>query len=172
MTETFIMDATAIPTPVTYDVVATEKLASMPGVDFVQKMFAGELPSPPIMENVAPFDCTAEPGVVTLHSVPGFRHYNPIGSVHGGYAAILLDSAMGLAVHSALPAGTGYTTLEFKISFIRAMTKDSGTVRTEGKILNVGRRAATAEARIVDSKGRLIAHATTTCLIFEIPNAT
>jgi uncharacterized protein (TIGR00369 family) len=152
-----------------YDAVPTSLMASMSGLDFVRKMFAGELPQPPIMENVEPFDSTAEPGVVVFHSVPGFRHYNPIGSVHGGYAAILLDSAMGLAVHSMLPVGTGYTTLEFKISFIRGMSKDSGTVRTEGRTLNVGRRAATAEARITDSKGRLIAHATTTCLVFEIP---
>jgi uncharacterized protein (TIGR00369 family) len=156
------------PAPI-YDVVATALMASMPGIDFVRKIFAGELPEPPIMENVAPFDCSAEPGVVVLHSVPGFRHYNPIGSVHGGYAAILLDSAMGLAVHSMLPPGSGYTTLEFKISFIRGMSKDSGTVRTEGRTLNVGRRAATAEARITDAGGRLLAHATTTCLVFEIP---
>jgi uncharacterized protein (TIGR00369 family) len=155
-----------------YDVVDTQQMASMPGVDFVRKIFAGELPEPPIMENIAPFDCTADFGVVVLHSVPGFRHYNPIGSVHGGYAATLLDSAMGLAVHTALPPGSGYTTLEFKVSFIKGMTKDSGTVRTEGRTLNVGRRAATAEARITDSKGRLLAHATTTCLVFEIPTGT
>jgi uncharacterized protein (TIGR00369 family) len=92
--------------------------------------------------------------------------------VHGGYAATLLDSAMGLAVHSTLPAGSGYTTLEFKVSFIRGMTKDTGPVRTEGRTLNVGRRAATAEARITDAKGRLLAHATTTCLVFEMPNTT
>ena len=157
---------------VTYDVVPTAQMAGMSGLDFVQKMFAGELPSPPIMENIAPFDCTAEAGTVVLHSVPGFRHYNPIGSVHGGYAATLLDSAMGLCVHTMLPPGTGYTTLEFKISFIRGMSTDSGTVRTEGKVLNAGRRAATAEARITDAQGRLLAHATTTCLIFEIPGGT
>jgi uncharacterized protein (TIGR00369 family) len=141
----------------------------MPGIDFVRSIFDGRLPEPPIMEGVELFDCSAEPGAVVLHSVPGIRHYNPIGSVHGGYAAILLDSAMGLALHSTLPAGTGYTTLEFKISFIRGMSKDTGTVRTEGKVFNVGRRAATAEARILDGKGRLLAHATTTCLVFEIP---
>jgi uncharacterized protein (TIGR00369 family) len=154
-----------------YGVTPTAIMAAMPGIDFVRKIFAGELPEPPIMENVAPFDCSAEPGIVVLHSVPGFRHYNPIGSVHGGYAAILLDSAMGLAVHSMLPAGSGYTTLEFKISFIRGMSRDSGTVRTEGRTLNVGRRAATAEARITDAQGRLLAHATTTCLVFAIPPA-
>ncbi len=152
-----------------FGVVSPAVLASMSGLDFVRKIFAGELPQPPIMENVEPFDCTAYNGHVVLHSIPGIRHYNPIGSVHGGYAAILLDSAMGLAVHSALPQGSGYTTLEFKISFIRGMSKTSGTVRTEGKILNVGRRAATAEARIIDDKDRLLAHATTTCLVFELP---
>ena len=155
-----------------YGVTPTAIMASMPGLDFVRAIFSGKLPEPPIMQTVEPFDCTAEPGVVVIHSVPGFRHYNPIGSVHGGYAATLLDSAMGLAVHSMLPAGTGYTTLEFKISFIRGMTDDTGPVRSEGRTLNVGRRAATAEGRITDAKGRLLAHATTTCLVFEIPKET
>src|SRR5216683_174764 len=151
-----------------YGVTPTEVMAAMAGIDFVRAIFDGKLPAPPIMQSIEPFDSTAEPGVVVMHSIPGFRHYNPIGSVHGGYAATLLDSAMGLAVHSMLPVGTGYTTLEFKVSFIKGMTKDSGPVRTEGHTLNVGRRAATAEARITDSKGRLLAHATTTCLVFEI----
>ena len=152
-----------------FGVTPVEVMASMSGLDFVRAMFAGKLPTPPIMQTVEPFDQIADPGVVAFYSIPGFRHYNPIGSVHGGYAAILLDSAMGLAVQTTLPAGTGYTTLEFKISFIRGMNKDSGVVRTEGKVLNAGRRAATAEARITDAKGKLLAHATTTCLVFEIP---
>ena len=154
---------------VEYGVTPTSVMASMTGIDFVRAFFAGKLPAPPIMQTIEPFDQAAELGHVVIHSVPGFRHYNPIGSVHGGYAATLLDSAMGLAVHTALPAGSGYTTLEFKVSFIKGMTKDTGAVRTEGKTLSVGRRAATAEARITDSKGRLLAHATTTCLVFEIP---
>ncbi len=152
-----------------YGVTPAEVMASMPGLDFVRAIFSGKLREPPIMQTVEPFDCTAEPGVVVINSIPGVRHYNPIGSVHGGYAATLLDSAMGLAVHSMLPRGTGYTTLEFKISFIRGMTKDTGPVRSEGRTLSVGRRAATAEARITDAKGRLLAHATTTCLVFELP---
>jgi uncharacterized protein (TIGR00369 family) len=160
-------DATA--PKIEYGVTPTEVMAAMAGIDFVRAIFDGRLPAPPIMQTIEPFDSTAEPGVVVMYSTPGFRHYNPIGSVHGGYAATLLDSAMGLAVHSALPAGSGYTTLEFKVSFIKGMTRDSGPVRTEGRILNVGRRAATAEARITDTKGRLLAHATTTCLVFEIP---
>ena len=154
---------------VEYGVTPTHIMAAMPGIDFVRAIFAGKLPTPPIMQSIEPFDSTAEPGVITFHSIPGFRHYNPIGSVHGSYAAALLDSAMGMAVHSMLPAGTGYTTLEFKISFIRGMTEDTGPVRSEGRTLNVGRRAATAEGRITDAKGRLLAHATTTCLVFELP---
>jgi hypothetical protein len=98
-----------------YDVVPVDVMASMSGLDLVRAIFARRLPEPPIMQTVEPFDCTAEPGIVVIHSVPALRHCNPIGSVHGGYAAILLDSAMGLAVKTTLPAGTGYTTLEFKI---------------------------------------------------------
>ena len=157
--------------PIEYGVVSIEKMASMPGLNFVRGIFARQLPEPPIMQTVEPFDCSAETGVVVIHSVPGLRHYNPIGSVHGGYAAILLDSAMGLAVQTTLPAGNGYTTLEFKISFVRGMSEASGTVRTEGRVLNAGRRVATAEARITDAKGRLLAHATTTCLVFPIVGA-
>ena len=158
---------TAIPTK--FGVTPIEMLASMSGIDFARGVFDGKLPAPPIMEAIEPFDCTAEPGVVAMHSIPAFRHYNPIGSVHGGYAATLLDSVMGMAIHTLLPAGAGYTTLEFKISFIKAMTTETGAIRTEGRTLNVGRRTATAEARITDAEGRLLAHATTTCLIFEMP---
>ena len=166
------MEDSAATPKIEYGVTPTQVMASMSGLDFVRGIFEGKLPSPPIMQSVEPFDSTAEHGHVVFHSVPGFRHYNPIGSVHGGYAAILLDSAMGLAVQTTLPAGTGYTTLEFKISFVRGMSQDTGPVRTEGKTLNVGRRAATAEARITDASGRLLAHATTTCLVFEIPKGT
>jgi uncharacterized protein (TIGR00369 family) len=163
------MDQRASP-KVKYDVTAPEVMASMAGLDFVRAIFDGSLPTPPIMQTIEPFDSTAEQGVVVIHSIPGFRHYNPIGSVHGGYAATLLDSAMGLAIHTMLPPGTGYTTLEFKISFIKGMTHDTGPVRSEGRTLSVGRRTATAEGRITDAKGRLLAHATTTCLVFEMPN--
>jgi uncharacterized protein (TIGR00369 family) len=155
-----------------YGVTPLAVMASMTGLDFVRAMFGGKLPPPPIMQTIEPYDQVADNGAVAFSSVPGFRHYNPIGSVHGGYAATLLDSAMGLAVHTTLPAGSGYTTLEFKVSFIRGMTKDTGPVRTEGKVLNAGRRAATAEARIIDAAGKLLAHATTTCLVFEIPKGT
>src|SRR6201986_5680448 len=131
---------------VEYGVTPTDVMASMKGIDLIRATFDGTLPAPPIMQNIEPYDHKAEPGVVSFSSVPGLRHYNPIGSVHGGYAATLLDSAMGRAVHTMCPQGIGYTTLEFKVSFIKGMTSDSGAVRTEGKTMSFGRRAATAEA--------------------------
>ena len=104
------------------------------------------------MQTVEPFDCTVEPGAVMIHSMPGLRHYNPIGSVHGGYAAILLNSAMGLAVQSTLPVGSGYTTLEFKISFVRGMSETSGVIgrgpRTQRGPPRRYRRGATPMQRI------------------------
>ena len=150
---------------VEYGVTPTHIMASMTGLDFVRGIFEGKLPAPPIMQNVEPFDSTAEHGHVVFHSVPGFRHYNPIGSVHGGYAAILLDSAMGLAVHTALPAGTGYTTLETKGNFTRAITPTTGRVRAEGKVVAHGRKVITAEGWLRTADGTLLAHGTSTLLV-------
>ena len=98
---------------------------------------------------------------------PAEYHYNPIGVVHGGVAATLLDSAMGCAVHSALPAGAGYTSLEIKVNFVRPLTAETGRVRCEAKLIHLGGRTATAEGRVVDEAGKLYAHGTTTCLIFR-----
>jgi uncharacterized protein (TIGR00369 family) len=108
-----------------------------------------------------------EEGRVVFGGRPDESVYNPIGTVHGGYAATLLDSAVGCAVHSALKAGQGYTTLELKIAYHRPMTKDTGPVRAEGRVLQVGRRAAFAEGRITDHRGRIYATATSTLLVFE-----
>jgi uncharacterized protein (TIGR00369 family) len=152
-----------------YGVVPVETVLTMTGLELLNAMIAGKLPGPPIME-LLDFRLTeVEHGRAVFEGVPQFRHYNPLGTVHGGYTATLLDSCMGCAVHTTLPKGIGYTTLEFKVSLIRALTKDTGPVRAEGKILNAGRRAATAEGRVTDDKGRLLAHATTTCLIFDLP---
>jgi len=107
-------------------------------------------------------------GYARFEMTPEFRHYNPIGAVHGGVAATLLDSCMGCAVHTHLPAGTGYTTLEIKINFVRALTDRTGLVRAEARTLHVGRRAGTAEGKLFDAKGTLYAHGTTTCMIFPI----
>lgn len=106
-------------------------------------------------------------GRVVFEGAPGEDVYNPLGTVHGGYAATLLDSAMGCAVHSCLKRGQSYTTLELKIAYHRAMNADTGPVRAEGKVLSFGRRAAFAEGRLVDAKGRLLASGTTTLLVFS-----
>jgi uncharacterized protein (TIGR00369 family) len=149
--------------------VPPETAATMSGLELLQKMIAGELPGPPIMQTLDFMLTEVEPGRALFEGHPAFKHYNPLGTVHGGYAATLLDSCMGCAVHTTLPKGVTYTTLEFKVSLMRAITADTGVVRAEGKVLNGGRRTATAEGRLTDAKGRLLAHASTTCLIFEIP---
>jgi uncharacterized protein (TIGR00369 family) len=156
---------------ITYGLTPPDVLASMSGIDFLRKMFAGELPHATMMAQVGLIGGSAEPGLVVFRARPGSQHYNPIGSVHGGFAATLLDSAMGCSVQSMLPAGTVYTSLEFKISLIRAITQDTGEVRAEGRALNVGRRVGTAEGKLLDARGRLLAHGTTTCLVFEAPPA-
>ena len=163
------MDAPNKQTSERYGLVPPEVAAAMSGLDLLQGIISGRLPAPPIAQLLG-FDLAeVEKGRAVFEGVPALPHYNPLGSVHGGYAATLLDSCMACAVHSTLPKGVGYTTLEFKVSFIRALTVDTGRVRAEGKAISGGRRVATAEGRLVDARGRLLAHATTTCLIFELP---
>lgn len=105
---------------------------------------------------------------MVFQGTPGAEHCNPIGSVHGGYAATLLDSAVGCAVRSMLPQGSGYTMLELKLNYVRALTAQTGPVRAEGKVIQVGRQAATDEGRLSDSAGKLYAFATTTCLVITL----
>jgi len=136
------------------------------GLEYLQKIVAGELPRPPISALLNFGLVELSEGHAVFAVEPAEYHYNPIGVVHGGLAATLLDSAMGCAVHSMLPAGAGYTTLELKVNFVRAMTAETGLVRCEAKLIHLGGRTATAEGRIVDADGKLYAHATTTCLIF------
>lgn len=145
-----------------------ESMKSMSGLDFLTAIREGRLPGPPIAKLMGLRLTEVAHGRAVFEGIPTPDHYNPIGSVHGGYAATLLDSCMGCAVHSALPRGTGYTTLEFKVSLVRAITSETGCVRAEGSILTVGRRVGTAEGRLVDAAGKLLAHATTTCLILAL----
>lgn len=142
---------------------------TMSGLDYLNAMGRGEFAYPPLMYLLGMDHLTPEiaPGKVTFFLEPQEYHYNPIGSVHGGVFASLLDTAMGCAVHSTLPAGVSYTTLEFKITFIKALTTATGLVRCEGTLLSAGRQVATAEGRIVDATGKLYAHGTTTCLLLR-----
>ena len=142
----------------------------MTGLEFLRAIAAGELPGAPIAELLGFEAIEAEEGRVVFTAMPDHRHYNPIGTVHGGLAATLLDSAMGCAVHSTLPAGTGYTTLDLTIKFTRPITSETGRILCEGRIVHRGGRVATAEGRVVaEASGKLLAHGTTTCLILS-PN--
>ena len=141
--------------------------AGLSGLEYLQKIVAGELPPPPIGLLLDFRIAEVSEGHAVFLVTPAEFHYNPIGVVHGGVAATLLDSAMGCAVHSVLPAGASYTTLEIKVNYVRAMSAETGEVRCEAKIIHVGGRTATAEGKIVDSKGKLYAHGTTTCIIFR-----
>jgi uncharacterized protein (TIGR00369 family) len=140
---------------------------TMGGIDYLRAMERGELPAPPIMNTLGIGIVAVEEGRVVFSVEPAEYHYNPIGVVHGGVASTLCDSAMACAVHSTLSAGGAYTTLELKVSFVRPMTRDTGRVECEGRIIHVGARVATAEARIVDAAGKLYAHATSTCMVMR-----
>lgn len=147
---------------------SVDQLRELDGLDLFRGIIAGRIPAPPITETMGFWLKEAEPGRVVFAARPERRHYNPIGSVHGGFAATLLDSAMSCAVHTHLKKGSGYTTVEFKVNFVRPIMETTGTVLCEGRSINVGSRIGTAEGRIIDESGKLYAHGTTTCLIFAI----
>ncbi|MFD6758966.1 PaaI family thioesterase [Streptomyces roseolus] len=143
--------------------------ASMAGLDFLHEMIAGRLPGPPIAALLGFTLAEAEHGRAVFVLEPGEEHYNPIGSVHGGVYAMLLDSAAGCAVHTTLPLGTAYTSLDLQTRFLRPITMDTGKVRAIGTVLSRGRRTALAEAGLYDGEDRLLAHATSTCMLFPVP---
>jgi len=143
-------------------------LKDMSGLEFLRRIVDGRLPRPPITETLG-FDLAeVSPGFAVFTMTPQFRHYNPIGTVHGGVAATLLDSCMSCAVQTTIEAGLGYTTLEIKVNMVRPITEKTGPVRAEGRSLHTGRRSATAEGKILDAAGTLLAHGTTTCIVFPL----
>jgi uncharacterized protein (TIGR00369 family) len=142
-----------------------EQARKLPGIEFLRAIRDGKLPPPPIAELLGFRLSEVEPGHAVFEVIPGEQHYNPIGVVHGGLAMTLLDSAMGVCIHTQLPAGTGYTTLEAKTNLVRAITADTGKLRAIGKVIYIGKRIATAEGRLEDAAGKLYAHATTTCIV-------
>ena len=151
-----------------FGVVPVEQARGMDGMTLFGEILAGRLPAPPICKALGIRLAEVELGRVVFGYEPVFEHYNPLGSVHGGVAATLLDSVMGCCIHTTLKAGIGYTTIEIKVNYVRAMTDKTGEVRAEGKVINAGSRIATSEGRLVDSSGKLLAHGTTTCLIFPL----
>jgi len=151
-----------------YGVVPLEQARTMDGLALMTGVMNGTFPAPPIARALGFSMAEVEAGRVVFVYEPVVDHYNPLGSVHGGIAATLLDSVMGCCIHTTLKAGTGYTTVEIKVNYVRAMTHKTGPVRAEGKVINVGSRIATSEGRLVDGAGKLLAHGTTTCLIFPI----
>jgi uncharacterized protein (TIGR00369 family) len=156
------------PTTRTYGVTPIETLRALTGLEFLQKIMSGELPGVPIARTLGYTMAHVASGTVTFESAPKLEHYNPIGSVHGGYTATLLDSCMACAIQTLLPAGKGYTTLEIKINYVRALTNTVPKVLAIGNVIHAGRRASTSEGRLVDEAGVLYAHGTTTCMIFDI----
>ena len=149
-----------------YGVVTPDILKSYDGLGFLQAIIDGTLPQPPIGETLGFHLVEAEPGRAVFAGTPEFRHYNPIGTVHGGFAATLLDSALACAIATTMKKGDVWTTLELKLNYVRPMTTETGVVRAEGRVIHRGRSVATSEGDIKDAAGRLYAHATTTCMIF------
>jgi uncharacterized protein (TIGR00369 family) len=140
---------------------------ALAGLDYMKEMIAGRIAPPPIMRLMGFRLTQVGEGLAVFECEPGEQHYNPIGVVHGGLAMTLLDSAMGCCVHTRLPANTGYTTLEAKVNLVRAITAKTGTIRATGKVIHLGGKTATAEARLEDAAGKLYAHGTTTCIILS-----
>jgi uncharacterized protein (TIGR00369 family) len=150
-----------------YGTVSADRQKAMSGLEFVQGLANGALPLNTIARTLGYDVAEASNGRVVIVAEPNDSLLNPAGTVHGGFSATLLDSCMGLAVQSTLEKGMGQTRLEFKISLVRPITPETGTIQAEGLVLSRGRRIGTAEGRITDRNGRLLAHGTTTCLIFE-----
>jgi uncharacterized protein (TIGR00369 family) len=144
-----------------------EQLLGRNGIEIFQAMLAGELPPPPITHTLGFALVEAEHGRAVFQGAPLLAYYNPLGSVHGGWIATLLDSAVACAIHTTLAAGKGYTTLELKVNYVRALTDKVPLVRAAGQVIHSGQRTGTAEGRLLGPDGTLYAHATTTCLVLE-----
>ena len=150
--------------------VFTELIGSRGGLDLLQAMAEGDLPTPPIMDLIDLAGMSAEEGSVTFELDPQEFHFNPLGTMHGGVISTLLDAAAACSIHSLLPVGIGYTSLDLNVKFLRPVTLSSGRLTCTGSVLQRGRRTALAEARLTDASERLIAHATSSCLLFERPH--
>jgi uncharacterized protein (TIGR00369 family) len=151
--------------------VSAAAMANRSGLEILQAMGTGELPQPPVMRTLGMSGVEAEEGRIVFRLQPQEFHYNPLGTMHGGVLATLLDSAAACAVHTTLPAGVGYTSLDLTTKFLRPVTVHSGLLRCEGIVLSRGKRTALAQAQVFDNADRLIAHATSSCMIFPVQSA-
>ncbi len=147
-----------------------EEIMALTGLELMQAVLAGTLPYAPIAATLDFGLVEVSAGKVIFQGTPQLKHYNPLGTVHGGWYATLLDSAVGCAVHTMLPAGRAYTTAELSVNIVRAASHKSGPLRAIGTVIHCGKQLATAEGKIVGSDGKLYAHATTTCLVFDMPS--
>jgi uncharacterized protein (TIGR00369 family) len=150
-------------------IIQPEQIVGKTGLEQMQAMLEGRMPYPHMAETMDFALVEIEPGKAVFQGTPQLKHYNPLGSVHGGWYATLLDSAVGCAVHSMMPVGRGYTTAALSVNIVRAASYKSGPLRAIGTVLHCGKQLATAEGRIVGPDGKLYAYATTTCLVFEVP---
>lgn len=150
-------------------VATPQQLAGKTGLEIMQAMLRGEVPYPSMAKTLDFTLMEVDEGRAMFQGTPGPAHLNPMGTIHGGWYATLLDSALGCAVHTMMPAGRGYTTAELGMNLVRAIGNKAPRVRAEGKVIHCGRQLATAEARLYGPDGTLYAHATTTCLVFELP---
>jgi uncharacterized protein (TIGR00369 family) len=151
-----------------FGVIPQEVWREQSGLEIFRKIASGELPQPPIAKQFGYRLAEVEKGRVVFVGEPNTDYYNPYGTTHGGYIATLLDSAMACAIHSTLEAGKGSTSLEFKVNFVRPIYEQTGTIKAIGETIHVGRQVATAEGKLIDENGKLYAHATTTCFIFDV----
>jgi uncharacterized protein (TIGR00369 family) len=151
-----------------FGVVPQAEAVALSGLDFLTRILEGAYPGPPVGETADFWPVSVELGRVVFEGQPSARFHNPMGMVHGGWITTLLDSAMACAVHSTLPAGQAYTTLELKTNFVRPVSERSGPVRCEGTVVHKGGRVATAEGKLFDAAGKLLAHGTETCLIMDV----
>ncbi len=151
-------------------VATREQVAGKTGLEVLNAMLAGEIPYPYISETMDFGLLHVEPGKAVFQGTPALKHFNPLGSVHGGWYATLLDSAVGCAIHTMMPAGRSYTTAELSVNIVRAAHLKTGPLRAIGTVIHCGRQLATAEGKVVGPDGKLYAHATTTCLVFDLPN--
>jgi uncharacterized protein (TIGR00369 family) len=150
--------------------ISAAAMAHRSGLEILRAMGTGEIPPPPMMHTLGMAGIEVDGGKVVFRLEPQEFHYNPLGTMHGGVLATLLDSAAGCAVHTTLPAGTAYTSLDLTVKYLRPVTVRSGTLRCEGTVLSRGSRTALAQAQVFDERDRLVAHATSSCLIFPVPS--